>query len=191
MKSKLMDYARNQLPGGVYWSPEPAVEKVLKGLRANNDVCESILGLNNHLTTAIPNMHQQTRSNLVEVKKNGTMAWYESLSSEERDAITKLAVKRRKQVMQETKKADEKLSQKRQEIMKQSHQRRQALKAKAQEEQEVLSQEHLIETVSFAKSWMRLILNPSLQEKAKAESFKNSSEYKEQGSQTKHQYPLL
>ena len=71
-----------------------------------------------------------------------------SLSSEERDAITKLAVKRRKQVMQETKKADEKLSQKRQEIMKQSHQRRQALKAKAQEEQEVLSQEHLIETVS-------------------------------------------
>ena len=148
MKAKLMDYARNQLPGGVYWSPEPAVEKVLKGLRANNDVCESILGLNDHLTTAIPNMHQQTRSNLVEVKKNGTMAWYESLSSEERDAITKLAVKRRKQVMQETKKADEKLSQKRQEIMKQSHQRRQALKAKAQEEQEVLSQEHLIETVS-------------------------------------------
>ena len=115
MKAKLMDYARNQLPGGVYWSPEPAVEKVLKGHRANNDVCESILGLNDHLTTAIPNMHQQTRSNLVEVKKNGTMAWYESLSSEERDAITKLAVKRRKQVMQETKKADEKLSQKRQE----------------------------------------------------------------------------
>ena len=31
MKEKLTDYARNQLPGGIYWSPEPAVEEVLKG----------------------------------------------------------------------------------------------------------------------------------------------------------------
>lgn len=58
----------------MYWAPEPAVEEVLKGLRANNDVCESILGLNDYLTTAIPNLHQQTRSNLIEVNKNGTIA---------------------------------------------------------------------------------------------------------------------
>jgi hypothetical protein len=100
----------NQLPGGAYWTPEPAVEEVLKGLRANNDVCESILGLNDYLTTAIPNLHQQTRSNLVEVKKNGTIAWYERLPSENQEAITKLAVTRRKQVMQQTKEAEKELS---------------------------------------------------------------------------------
>ena len=148
MKGKLMDYARNQLPGGVYWAPEPAVKEVLKGLRANNDLCESILGLNDYLMTAVPNLHQQTRSNLVEVKKNGTIAWYESLPSEKQEAITKLAVTRRKQVMQETKEAEKELSQKRQESMKQSHERRLALKAKAQKEKEMLSQEHLIETVT-------------------------------------------
>jgi hypothetical protein len=148
MKGKLMDYARNQLPGGAYWAPEPAVEEVLKGLRANNDVCESILGLNDYLTTAIPNLHQQTRSNLVEVKKNGTIAWYERLPSENQEAITKLAVTRRKQVMQQTKEAEKELCQKRQESMKQSHERRKALKAKAQKEKETLSQEHLIETVT-------------------------------------------
>ena len=29
MKSKLLTYAANQLPGGKYWEPEPQVETVL------------------------------------------------------------------------------------------------------------------------------------------------------------------
>ena len=147
MKEKLTDYARNQLPGGIYWAPEPAVEEVLKRLRPNNDICETILALNDYLTSAIPNMHQQTRSNLVEVKKNGTMAWYESLSSEKQEAITKLAIKQRKQVIEECKEDEKKQSEKRQETMKLSHQRRQTMKAKALREKEVLSQQHLIATV--------------------------------------------
>ena len=69
MKDKLMSYAQNQLPGGKYWKPEPDVEAILKSLRPNNDVCESILGLNDYLSTALPNLHQMSKSNLVQAKK--------------------------------------------------------------------------------------------------------------------------
>ena len=62
MKEKLCTYAKDQLPGGKFWDPEPAVEAVLKSIRLNNDVCESILGLNDYLATSIPNMHQMSRS---------------------------------------------------------------------------------------------------------------------------------
>jgi hypothetical protein len=33
MNSKLMTYAKNQLPGGKYWNPEPDVEATLKRLK--------------------------------------------------------------------------------------------------------------------------------------------------------------
>lgn len=69
MKEKLTTYAQNQLPGGKYWEPDPEIKAVLKTLKPNNDVCESILGLIDYLSTAIPNMHQMSRSNLVQVKK--------------------------------------------------------------------------------------------------------------------------
>ena len=74
MKAKLSTYAANQLPSGKYRKLEPQVEAVLRQLRPNNDLCESILGLNDYLVTALPNMAQQTRSNLVEVKKNKTIS---------------------------------------------------------------------------------------------------------------------
>ena len=77
MHKKLCQYARNYLPEGKYWNPNSEVAAVLKKLKPNNDICESTLGLNDYLTTALPNMFQITRSNLVEVKKikpsNGTM----------------------------------------------------------------------------------------------------------------------
>ncbi len=70
MKDKLCSYAADQLPGGCYWEPEDKEgEVILSELRPSNDVCESILGLNDYLTTAIPNLHQMARSNLVQVKK--------------------------------------------------------------------------------------------------------------------------
>lgn len=59
------------------------------------------------------------------------MVWYESLPSEKQDVITKLAMKRRKQVVEEYMEDEKKRSEKRQEAMKQSHRRRQALRAKA------------------------------------------------------------
>ena len=63
--------------------------------------CESILGLNDHLTTAVPNMIQLIRSNLVEVKKNKTLQWFDQLPKAKKDMVVDMAVKRRVQVMKE------------------------------------------------------------------------------------------
>ena len=76
MNTKLTTYAKNQLPRGKYWKPEPAIKAILEQLKPNNDVCESILGLNDYFTTAIPNLHQLIRSNMIQVKKNETMQWF-------------------------------------------------------------------------------------------------------------------
>ena len=57
MKKKLCTYTQTQLPGGKYWEPEPAIEAILKKLKPTNDLCESILGLNDYLPTDIPNLH--------------------------------------------------------------------------------------------------------------------------------------
>ena len=68
MEKKLSEYAKTQLPGGLYWEPDPEVRAVLDRVQPSNDVCEAILGLNDYLNSAIPNMNQETRSNLVEFK---------------------------------------------------------------------------------------------------------------------------
>ena len=83
MRNKLLTYAESQLPGGKYWNPDPHTEAVLRQLKLNNDLCESMLGLNDYLVTALPNMQQLTRSNLIEVKRNKTMKWYAGLSQDE------------------------------------------------------------------------------------------------------------
>ena len=64
MKSKLSNYAQNQLPGGIYWDPDPKVKVILEEVNPSNDLCESILGLNNYLNITISNMHQVKQSNL-------------------------------------------------------------------------------------------------------------------------------
>ena len=69
MEKKLSTYAHHQLPGGIYWDPEPNMKSILNKLEPSNDICKSILCLNDYLSMAIPNMHQLTRSNLIEVKK--------------------------------------------------------------------------------------------------------------------------
>lgn len=72
MLDKLCSYAQNQLPGGIYWEPEQSIKDVLSRLKPTNDVTESVLGLNDSLTSAIPNLHQTARSNLVLVKKKNS-----------------------------------------------------------------------------------------------------------------------
>ena len=69
MREKLCSYARDKLPGGLYWDPDENVKDILCQLKPSNDVCASILGLNDYLTTAIPNLHQMSRSNLVQILK--------------------------------------------------------------------------------------------------------------------------
>ena len=69
MNAKLASYAQTQLPGGKYWNPEPDIATILKSLKPNNDICEGILGLNDYLSMVMPNLHQMSKSNLVQVKK--------------------------------------------------------------------------------------------------------------------------
>ena len=82
MREKVCTYAQNNLPGGKYWDPQPNVKNVLTKLKPSNDLCESILGLNDYLTTGIPNLHQVSRSNLVSVEKNIAMEWLDKLPNE-------------------------------------------------------------------------------------------------------------
>ena len=63
MNAKLSSYyAQSQLPGGKYWEPETDVACVLKSLKPSNDICESILGLNDYLSIVMPNLHQMSKS---------------------------------------------------------------------------------------------------------------------------------
>ena len=146
MKEKLSDYAKAQLPNGKYWKPKPAVSAVLKTLKPSNDVCESILGLNDYLTTAIPNLHQMTRSNLVEIKKNDTMKWFRELSPGMKQTITTTAVKKRQEVMKQCYEEEMARSKCRQENMEHSYKRRMIMREKAAKERQHLSQQHLITT---------------------------------------------
>jgi len=146
MKDKLSDYAKAQLPGGKYWKPKPAISAVLKTLKPSNDVCESILGLNDYLTTAIPNMHQMTGSNLVEMKKNGTVKWYQELSPGMKQTVTTIAIKKRQEVMKKCQEEEFARSKRRQENMECSHQRRMVMRERVAKEQQHLSQQHLVTT---------------------------------------------
>ena len=146
MERKLATYAHHQLPGGIYWDLEPKIKAILSKLEPSNDICESILGLNDYLSTAMPNMHQVTRSNLIEVKKNKTMQWLDKLPQEKQERVLDLAVKRRRQVLKERKEDDIRRGEKRREHILQAHSKRQALEERSQKEKDKLSELHLITT---------------------------------------------
>ena len=144
MKEKLGTYAQNQLPGGKYWEPEPAIKVILKEIKPSNDLCESILGLNDYLTTAIPNMHQMSRSNLIQAKKNKTMQWFHKLPQNQQKAIVDLAVKRREEVKRQDREEEALRCKHRHEKIIRDKQRREALHQRALKEREKLSMLHLI-----------------------------------------------
>lgn len=142
MNEKLSSYAKNQLPDGKYWEPAPDVEKILKSLKPNNDVCESILGLNDYLSMVMPNLHQMSKSNLIQVKKNKTMQWLNALPSDQQHDIVELARTSRIQVKKDYKSAEEDRQKFRQDKMVREKTRRDALQKRAAEEKEKLSKVH-------------------------------------------------
>ena len=144
MENKLNTYAQSQLPGGIYWNPEPKIQEILSKLEPSNDICEAVLGLNDYLSTAIPNLCQESRSNLVEVKKNKTMKWLDTLPEEKQDKVLGLAMERRLVVANERKEDNEKYSEKRRKKMLEDHSKKMALLQKVQEEREKLSHLHVI-----------------------------------------------
>ena len=144
MQEKLENYAREWLPGGRFWDPDHKTKAILKELQPSNDLCESILGLNDYLTSAIPNMHQMTRSNLIEVKKNKTMQWMNHLPEDQFETVVDYAVKRRKDVMRECQEEERVRSEHRCEQMVRAKRRREALQQRVKKERNELSQLHLI-----------------------------------------------
>lgn len=154
MKEKLIAYAEKHLPGGQYWNPDPAVRGVLTQLKPSNDFCESILGLNDYLTTAIPNLTQAARSNLVQVKKNHTMQWLDSLPEDQQVELLDLAVQERPKVVAAQNQFQRKISEQRQQLMHQANVRRETLKLKAQKERDELLEHHLITTSQELKQTM-------------------------------------
>ena len=146
MKDKLCKYAHSLLPGGKYWEADPAIEAVLRQLKPSNDLCESILGLNDYLTTAIPNLHQLSRSNLIQVKKNKTIQWFQQLPKKQQHSIVELAINRRAEVAKRYKEEEAIRSLKRREKMVRDIYRRDVLEQRAKEERARLSNLHLITT---------------------------------------------
>ena len=115
-------YAEKHLLGGEYWNPDPAVRKVLSELKPSNNFCESLLHLNDSLTTAIPNPTQAARSKFVQV--NHTMQWLDSLAEDQQVELLDLAVQERPKLVAALNKFQREISERRQQSMLQAHVRR-------------------------------------------------------------------
>lgn len=144
MREKLCNYAGKQLPGGDYWEPDSPVRKILSKLQPSNDLCESLLGLNDYLTGAIQNLSQDAKSNLVAVRKNHTMEWLNKLPQEDQMKVVNLAIKERPKIVNNRKMVKEEQCKHRQQSLHQAHFRREVLKEKLQKERDELSKYHLI-----------------------------------------------
>ena len=144
--------------------PEPDVRDVLKSLKPNNDLCESILGLNDHLSIVMPNLHQMSKSNLVQAKKNGTTKWLHTLPNDQQHAIVDLARKNRRQVKEDFyyQRAEDDRHKFRQERMIREKNQKDALQKQAAEERERLSEIHVITSVEELKSMLSEIEEESI-----------------------------
>ena len=147
MKDKLCTYAQTQLPGRKYWDPDnPNIRKQLAELKPSNDLCKSILGLNDYLTTKIPNLNQTSISNLVEIKKNHSIKWLNTLTDTEQKHMITLAADLRESVHKEALHHHKQVTEERQKKMIESHTRREAMKMKADKETDELFKHHLVAT---------------------------------------------
>ena len=167
MYSKLSDYKKDQLPGGKYWNPDSSTKAILVTLKPNNDICESTFGLNDWLTSSIPNMRQQTRSALIEFSYNHTAQWLQGKEVEDQARIIKVATSKRKEVAKEEKER---------EAQQKSSRQAQRKKAQAQAEKRAermrvlkatLQDEHLITTEEELEQEIIKIKEMPIQERSK------------------------
>jgi len=138
MATKLANYAEDQLLGGKYWEPDADLEKVLSQVESNNDLCESIFGLNDYLSIAVPNMDQLTRLSMVRVKKNNSIEWLNSLPQVQQEEIIKLSMKAKSEVVEQYKEDQDDVAEKRQEYMIKQHQEKEMARQRVEKEREDL-----------------------------------------------------
>lgn len=169
MRLKLCDYAKNQLPNGKYWNPTSKIKETLEKLKPSNDLCESILGLNGYLCTAVPNLSQMTKSNLVEIKKNKTIPWLHQQPMTKQRDIIEMACKRRDTVMKEYKEEEKEQSKQRREHMLAEKHKRDALHDRLKKEKDILSKIHLITSGNELKDALVAIDNEKISKSKKRE----------------------
>lgn len=158
MKEKLCMYAQQQLPGGKYWSPDnPIIKEHLSKLTPSNDLCESILGLNDYLTSKIPNLNQRSISNLVEVKKNHSIMWLNSLDDTKQTKLINLATDLRQSVGKDYIRHTQQVAQERQQRMAKAHAKQQAMKIKMQKQKDHLEKQHLVTSAKELQDLMNKI----------------------------------
>ena len=162
MQAKLCSYASDFLRNGIYWEPDAETTSVLKALEPSHDLCESILGLNDYLCTALPNMLQITKSNLTEIKKNHTMKWFHELPKERQKAIIDLAVNNRAEVRADYREHQNQLIKKRQDNLVARKRRADMLGQKAASEKEKLSKLHLVTSTPEFESSLNIIKEDGL-----------------------------
>ena len=178
MYRKLCAYAVNQLPGGEYWDPEDSnVRKILSELDPSNDLSESLLGLNDYLTTAIPNLDQLARSTLVEVKKNKTVQWLDNLSEERKDQVINLAMASRKVVQMDNIQDKQARDESRRRKMIQEHDKRKMREKRNAEMKHKLSELHLIATTDELDEVLKEINDNTEMSQSKKDSKKLSVQY--------------
>ncbi len=103
-----------------------------------------VLGLNDYLTSKIANLHQMSRSNLVEMKKNKT-SWLSEILQKNQLEVTDLAVKERRHVLGESIQNDKQKSLERRAKMLQTNLKRKAFeKTLSHDEKELLLNQHFI-----------------------------------------------
>lgn len=171
MIEKLCRYARSNLPGGIYWEPPEEVSRILSQIKPSNDFCESLLGLNDYLTTTLPNLHQVARSNLIEVKKNKTIQWLDELPYDQQSAIIDLAVKKRETVNAETQERSKSIESQRKERMVQHHNQQEIRRKKLE-----LEKSHLRQVQVFLSSEQ---LHEAIKKIADNESMTSAAKKKE------------
>ena len=178
MRDKLCSYASYFLPNVIYWEPDLETTTVLQALEPSNDLCESILGLNDYLGTAVPNMLQFTKSNMIEMKKNHKMKWFHEIPEERQKAIIDLAVKNCTAVRTGIRQQQQKLCIKRQENMIAQKRKVELLRKKEAATKEKLHKLHLVTSVEEFESNLIAIKEEGLT--VKKEEFKTVKFLKEQ-----------
>ena len=103
------------------------------------------------MTTSIPNLHQLSRSNLILVKKNKTIQWFQQLPKEQQHSIVELAIKRKAEVAKQYKEEEAMRSVQRHQKMFHDKCQHDALKQRAKEERERLSNLHLLTSTEELK----------------------------------------
>ena len=141
-----------------------SIRRVPSQLKPSKYICESVLGLNDYLTTALPNLDQASRSTLVQMKKNRTLKWFGTLPPQKQDSICTLAVKRRKEVSKSCKGEAKQRAERRLKNLKQAHAKREAMKEKRLVKREELAKNHLIASSEELLEALSLIDSANLSE---------------------------